>query len=1140
MLGPFRAAQDEQALTGFESSKVRALLAYLAVEGERAHSREKLAGLFWPEHAEAAARRNLRQALSNLRITIADQSAPTPFLLAEGGEIAFNPHSDHWLDVAEFEALLEANRTHAHRYAQGCPVCAQRSMQAVGLYRAPFLEGLLVADSIPFQDWLTLQRERYHRQTAAALHWLVGYHECRGEYAAALDYARRLVELDPWREEAHREVMRSLALSGERSAALRQYQTCRRVLAEELHTEPEQETTDLYARILAGESIPTASLPPLRLPTVLTPFIGRQEELEVLLDLLLDPATRLVTLVGPGGVGKTRLALQLAVEAVCQFPQGVTFVPLSSLAAPQFLLTTIAEALGIVFQDQGNQTAQLLDFLRPKRTLLLLDGFERLLNGVKLLVRILKQAPGVVLLVTSRSPLRLQAEHLFQVGGLSYPELSPEGSGLWEMEQGDSIAAYSAPQLFAERASRVRADFTLDKSNLADVVQVCQLVEGLPLAIELAAAWARQYPPAYMAEELGRGLDLLAIPSDDLPERHRSMRVVLKSAWERLPQAERVVLRRASVFRGSFDLEAAAQITGAKAASLAELADRSLLRSVGDLRFSMHDLLRQFAAERLSTRTQEEEQALALHSRYYAALLEGTIRQVREGSIPDLTHLELEFDNLWAGWEWSLKWWDTGLIERYVEGLALFLRRRNRYQEMVELLERSLSWKSPRAEQPVGREPQGQDPALVQEGSQDRLLRADWRRRLGEAYYSLGRMPESRTSLLRVLELVGSSSPRSALGMSLGLGVQLARQAGYRLLPRQRGRQTQIAEHLALLQAARACERLAQIYFFMDQGMPASYYSLLGLNLAEAALPSSELARLYASTSMAMAIIPLHRLANHYIQLGLKMAHLVAHPFSLAWVLELSGVYYCGVGRFREMEGNVNRAAEIFQRLGDLRRWEECLIVLASGSTLCADFERSTESCRRMYESAQKRGDVQVQRWGLSGMAENRLHLGRLEEAVALCEEALALPVEIADYTTDLGCYGVLAAARLRLGQGEAALAAADLAGKMLKQMSPTSYTSLAGYAGVAEVYISLWGRSQEGDTHLEEKARWACAALGRFARVFPVAQPRSYLLRGTLKQLEGRPRQARAAWQKGLATAGRLGMPHEAGLLRAKLAEVP
>ncbi|NIO71040.1 MAG: AAA family ATPase [Anaerolineae bacterium] len=326
LFGPLEVALDGQEVTAFKSDKARALLAYLVVEAERPHRREKLAGLLWPEWPERTARANLRRVLANLRLAIADHQAAPPFLHISRQTIQFNSASDAWVDVTAFIELLEAKGDLQQLIGQ--------LEEAVELYRGDFLEGFSIPDSSAFEEWALLNRERFRRLVMVALHRLARCHEQRGDYESALRHAWRQVELEPWQEEGHQQVMRLLALSGQRGAALAQYETCRRLLAEELGVEPAAETTRLYEQIRNGKlkaPVPFPARPPALAaepPSFLDEeepieverpvFVARERELAQLdgfLDLALAGQGRVVFVTGEAGSGKTALVQEFTRRA---------------------------------------------------------------------------------------------------------------------------------------------------------------------------------------------------------------------------------------------------------------------------------------------------------------------------------------------------------------------------------------------------------------------------------------------------------------------------------------------------------------------------------------------------------------------------------------------------------------------------------------------------------------------------------------------------------------------------------------------------------------------------------------------------------------------------------------------------------
>jgi predicted ATPase/DNA-binding SARP family transcriptional activator len=653
-LGSPLVTLDGQPVTGFGYDKVRALLTYLAIEADRPHRRDALTGLLWPELTDSAARTNLRRALANLRHAIDDHPSRPPFLLITYGTIQFNTASDHWLDIAAFTARLFACKQHSHRHPETCKPCIQRLEQAVGLYRGSFLTGFSLPDSPGFEEWALLKREEISHHALDALTLLATAYERRQDYELARRYAMRQLELDSLREEAHRQLMRILVLSGQRNAALAQYETCRRILADELGIEPNEETTALYDRIrsVAWGAPPVESffnLSAVRLhhfPTQPTSFVGREEELAALADLLTNPSCRLVTIIGPGGIGKTRLALQAATEQHDTFAQGVYFVPLAPLNSAEFLVGAIADAFHFSFSGREDPKAELLSYLREKELLLVLDNFEHLLAGVEFLSEMLQYAPTVHLLVTSRERLRLQWEWLFDLEGLSYPE-SETTDGT------DGVEGYSAVQLFLQRARQAWRHFALTDGQHQCVVQLCQLVAGMPLAIELAAAWVRERACEEIAQEIERNLGTLTTPLQDVPARHRSLRAVVDHSWNRLSNIEQSVLRKLSVFRGGFQPDTAMYVAGATKPLLSTLVDKSLIRRSATERYDIHEFIRQYAADKLRE-GEEAELTRSQHLTYFLEFAEIAEPKLHETEQREwLARLDTEHDNLRSALEWS-------------------------------------------------------------------------------------------------------------------------------------------------------------------------------------------------------------------------------------------------------------------------------------------------------------------------------------------------------------------------------------------------------------------------------------------------------------------------------------------------------
>jgi predicted ATPase/class 3 adenylate cyclase len=395
------------------------------------------------------------------------------------------------------------------------------------------------------------------------------------------------------------------------------------------------------------------------LPSPGTSFVGREAELDAIDGLLEDPGCRLLTLVGPGGVGKTRLALEAAARRIERYPHGVHFVPLVSVASPELLAPAVAE--GIQFAVDGAHSGfsaqeQLLDYLSERSTLLVLDNFEHLVDGSGLLAQVIERAPGVELLATSRERLNVQSEWVLDVAGL----------GL-----NGSNGGSAALSLFVERAAQIEPGFTLGEQERAEALRICRLVAGMPLGIELAASWVAMLSCAEIADEIERNIDFLATSMRDVPERHRSLRAAFDQSWRLLSAEQQDAFARLSVFWGSFDREAAAEVARADLRVLSELVSKSLVRRPDFGRYELHELLRQYAAEKLGNESSEAPTAAReRHARHYLGqLAERRKDLVGAGVANARDELRADLDNVRSGAEWAVANWDQDEAREVLAGL---------------------------------------------------------------------------------------------------------------------------------------------------------------------------------------------------------------------------------------------------------------------------------------------------------------------------------------------------------------------------------------------------------------------------------------------------------------------------------------
>ncbi len=434
---------------------------------------------------------------------------------------------------------------------------------------------------------------------------------------------------------------------------------------------------------IAQEFPPLGSsfIPKHNLPAEITPLVGREQEINALSGLLADPRISLVSIVAPGGTGKSHLAVELGWRMAKEFENGVYFVELAPINESDNIVPAVAEAVGYQFQQNGRgQKQQILDYLENKEMLLIMDNYEHLLDGgAAVVTEMLQSADGLKIVATSRFRLHLPGETLFTLHGLNLPDIGAEDA----MQN-------AAVEMFQQSARHARPDFELTPENLADVVQICRLVQGMPLGILLAAAWVSVLSLKEISEEIQQGLDILEAEGSELPERQRSVRAVFEQAWSMMNEAEQDVFMKTAVFRGDFTRKAAQEVAGAGLRQLQSLVNKALLEhSVDQGRFLTHELLRQFAEEKLQ-RSGEEQQVRDSHSAAYLTFLAQQTEKLKgRQQLPALTEIEEDFDNIRAAWENAARNGDYGLIGRALEPMYLFCFLQSRLEDGKALFEKA-------------------------------------------------------------------------------------------------------------------------------------------------------------------------------------------------------------------------------------------------------------------------------------------------------------------------------------------------------------------------------------------------------------------------------------------------------------------
>ena len=683
-LGPPIVLLDDQPVGRFRSAKSLALLAYLALE-PGVHSREHLLMLFWPDLPEENGRQNLSQTLTRLRRTLGPAGE---IVKATRQEVWLDEDADMEVDARTFRRLLGETERHRHEQKTSCAQCQEDLARAVALARGDLLAGLSVDDSVVFEEWLLLERERIHQLLLGGLTDLADGALDDGHYDTAIQYARQQVALESWREIAHRQLIQALALSGRRNAALAQYEQCRAILLKELGVEPTRITQELATAVREGVLSAAPPPPPTaalarNLPHSLTPFIGRDAELaSILATLTATDGPRLLTITGPGGMGKTRLAQEIGHALLAQPPaawglEGVWFVPLIGVSAAENVPAAIAHTLDLSLPSKEDVGRAVIQLLRPRRLLLILDNFETLLDSRPWLLELLQTAANVRLIVTSREHLRLLAEQRVALRGLAAPPDSAAHTKALD---------YDASRLFVDRARRLYPDFRLTAVNWPHVVHICRLTEGLPLGIELAVTLLDERSAAEVAAQIMADAAALSADYLDIAPHQRSIHLVFEQSWARLSLAEQSILSRLSIFESNgFSAAAARHVAGAQRHHLTGLVRKSLVQAQADDWYALHPLFRVFAARKLPA---EQSALRRAHADYFAQLLAEAVPPVFDKQ----KHLQLRsllplLPDLRVCWRQRLAVADAALVSAVDGPLYRLLREAAQLREGRALFE---------------------------------------------------------------------------------------------------------------------------------------------------------------------------------------------------------------------------------------------------------------------------------------------------------------------------------------------------------------------------------------------------------------------------------------------------------------------
>lgn len=651
LLGAPRIEVDGQPIH-LERQKSIALLAYLVVTG-RSHSREWLATLLWPD--VSTSRVQLRKSLADIRQRLGDNGLYTAW-----DEVGVKENA-LWSDVGE---LLRMSMN----FARGDTSSLIDVNFVLNLYPQHLLNGFTLRDAPDFDDWQRVEEQNLRSRYERLVDFAAAQFIQQNQFQAALTLAHHWVTINPYNEHARRQLIRLYAWTNQRGLALREYQRLRADIWENHRAEPEPETRDLFQQLQNGTPAMTSERQASHLP-MLSPLIGRDSELQLLIQMVNDGA-RLITITGPGGVGKTHLAIAVAHALEKVFDDGCYLVGLERGGNPRSLLTALAQTLVVPSQIDRDLPAVVHDFVRTKRALIVLDSVHHVSQAQSVIQALLHNAPQIVLILTSYHALDMNSEYCFALRGLT--------------TDNEQLANQSAVQLFVQSAKRALPDFQLTPDNVADISRICQLVEGMPLGILLASAWCAVLAPREIAEEIAENYDFLQVSHRDIPERHQSLRAVFESAWQWLTADEQQALMNLSIFPESFTRKAAEQIALVRLATLKGLTSKALISFIpSKQRYALHDVSRQYAGEKLvasGTQADVRERYQRFYAQYLIERYHALRSHLKETAWREI---EVEFTHIRAAWRGILADHNFPLILQMMEPLHLFLQSRGWEQGLL-------------------------------------------------------------------------------------------------------------------------------------------------------------------------------------------------------------------------------------------------------------------------------------------------------------------------------------------------------------------------------------------------------------------------------------------------------------------------
>ena len=680
VLGGLSIINSSGELIELSSRKAEAIIVYLLFSEKPSVEREELATLLWADMPESNALTNLRVTLAGIKKQCGD------LMMVTRRRISIHPDVIIRTDKTELEEAMDAALADGMDRKELSLEQARALSEKMDLYRGDFLQGFFVRNTIAFEDWAAYERESLRRRIIDVSQMLIHTYKKNCLLREAIAAANQLVYIDAFNDAAYQWLIELYALNGERDTALEKYADYCTFLDEEIGVEPTEDVVALAKAVRDGSLAPetqtvtsmenTALPVPNNIPMELSRFFGRRAELAQLRDYLHNPHLRLVTMIGQGGTGKTRLAIEAARQNMRLFPDGVWFVKLEGVVSADLVLPEIYKVLGITYPQREKAQDELIEYMNGHHILMVLDNFEQLLDASAIIADVIQRTENSKVIVTSREMTGLPEETNMYLDGLD----GGRNKGVKEKSSAEDLS--DAGKMFVERAQRIVQDFVPKEKDIVLIEAICELVARLPLGIELAAGGIKNKSLRALHDHIAQDIMNLQSDQPDLPERQRSLMSVFNTFWEQLAKDEQLMICRLSAFCGVMTQDAARQVAGVSVFFLSSLVSRGFLKRVGSYGYRAHSMHRQYVRKKFKENQKEYQVISTKHRDYYFDMLQRIVRSLRDSPQKGmLDELEEELCNLRLALHFTIESGEKQKALTLCELLMPFWKIRGYFQE---------------------------------------------------------------------------------------------------------------------------------------------------------------------------------------------------------------------------------------------------------------------------------------------------------------------------------------------------------------------------------------------------------------------------------------------------------------------------